>query len=191
MDPRDLQETIMTPYLVGLLALVGMLLVVRFAIAYVRLRGARVVTCPETQTQAGVELNAGKAAASAAVGLTSYRLAACSHWPERAGCGQMCLAEIQSSPVDCLVRTRLETWYEGQSCAICTRPIGRIDWYERRPALLAPDRQTLAWPDVDASHLDQILATHRPVCFDCHVAETFRRTHPELVLDNPYAEPPR
>jgi hypothetical protein len=180
----------MTAYFVGLLSLVGVLLVVRFVVGYVRLRGARVVTCPETQTKAGVELDATRAAAAAAIGAHALRLTSCSHWPERGGCGQTCLAEIQASPMDCLVRTHLAKWYGDQPCAICKRPIGHIDWHERRPALLAPDGRTLTWADVPAEQVDDILVSHRPVCFDCHVAETFRRTHPELVLDNPYAVPP-
>jgi hypothetical protein len=28
-----------------------------------------------------------------------------------------------------------------------------------------------------------VLATHRPVCWNCAVAEGFRRAHPELVTD--------
>jgi hypothetical protein len=28
-----------------------------------------------------------------------------------------------------------------------------------------------------------VFSTHRPVCWNCHVTETFRRLHPELVVD--------
>jgi hypothetical protein len=47
------------------------------------------------------------------------------------------------------------------------------------------------WEEVPAETLPDVLASHRPVCFDCYVSETFRRDHPELVLDNPWtrAEP--
>jgi hypothetical protein len=44
------------------------------------------------------------------------------------------------------------------------------------------------WPDVAPETLPQVLATHKPVCFDCYVAETFRREHPELVVDNPWRQ---
>ena len=48
-----------------------------------------------------------------------------------------------------------------------------------------PDHATQSHRD----HMDALaLATHRAVCFDCSVAETFRREHPELVLDNPWAK---
>jgi hypothetical protein len=163
---------------------------VRFSRAYFRLRGTRVVTCPTDQSRPAVELNAGKAATGALFGSPTFVLTGCSHWPERHDCGRQCLAEIQAAPIDCLVRTHLTKWYDGRNCALCQRPFGTIEWHERRPALLAPDARTLAWSDVDAAQLDQVLRTHKPVCFDCHVAETFRRTHPELVLDNPHASPP-
>ncbi len=185
------KERIMTAYLVvTVFALALIYLGVRFSRAYFRLRGPRVVTCPQDHGQAAVDINVRKAAAGATVGTPRFALTNCSHWPERQACGQECLKEIEAAPFDCLVRTHLERWYERKTCAICRRPIGAIDWYERSPALLAADRKTLAWSDVDASRLDAILATHAPVCFDCHIAETFRRTHPELVLDNPYAPPP-
>jgi len=181
----------MAAYLVVAAIAVALVYVgVRFGRAYFRLKGERVVTCPADQTKAAVDINAGKAAASAVFGTPSFTLTTCSHWPERSGCGQACVSQIQSSPIDCLVRTQLGKWYEGKTCVLCHRPVGDIDWYERRPALRTPDGVTVAWPDVDAVHLEEILRTHAPVCFDCHVAETFRRTHPELVLDSPYAAPP-
>ncbi len=181
----------MTAYLVvTVFALALIYLGVRFSRAYFRLRGARVVTCPEDHTQAAVDIDARKAATGATFGSPRFALTGCSHWPERQACGQECITEIEAAPFDCLVRTHLARWYEHKSCAVCQRPIGTIDWHERHPALLTPDRKTVAWAEVDASRLDAILATHKPVCFDCHVAETFRRTHPELVLDNPYASPP-
>ncbi len=181
----------MTGYLiVAAIALALVYVGIRFSRAYFRLRGTRVVTCPQDRSTAAVEINAGKAARRAIVGSPAFALTACSHWPERQACGRQCLAEIEQSPIDCLVRSHLEKWYEGRSCALCHRPVGAIDWYERRPALLTPDNKTLMWSDVDATHLDELLGTHKPVCFDCHIAETFRRTHPELVLDNPYAAVP-
>ncbi len=181
----------MTVYLVVTAVAVALIYCgVRFGRAYFRLKGTRVVTCPADQSTAAVEVNTRKAATAAVFGSPSFSLTACSHWPERHQCGRQCLSQIDAAPLDCLVRTHLAKWYEGRTCALCLRPFGPLDWTERHPALLAPNNRTLSWTDVDASRLDEILRTHRPVCFDCHVAETFRRTHPELVLDNPHAEPP-
>ncbi len=163
---------------------------VRFSRAYFRLRGTRVVTCPADHSKAAVDINARKAATAAVIGHQSFDLTTCSHWPERQACGRDCLQQIEAAPFDCLVRNRLTAWYEGKLCVLCRRPVGQIDWYERRPALLTPERRTLIWSEVDAPRLDEILRTHQPVCFDCHIAETFRRMHPELVLENPHAAPP-
>ncbi|MGD1105110.1 MAG: hypothetical protein ABSA59_23955 [Terriglobia bacterium] len=53
------------------------------------------------------------------------------------------------------------------------------------PALLAPDSKTLSWGAVAAEKLPDIFATHKAVCWSCHIVETFRREHPELVTDRP------
>ncbi len=180
----------MTLYISLAVALVFVYLGFRFSRAYFRLRGTRVVTCPADQSDAAVDVNVRKAAAAAVFGAPAFSLTACSHWPERQTCGRQCISEIEASPVDCLVRTHLTRWYEGKSCAICRRPFGAIDWYERRPALLSPQRMTVAWEDVNPAQLAEVLSSSQPVCYDCHVAETFRRTRPDLVLDNPYAPIP-
>ncbi len=181
----------MTSYIIVTAIAIALIFIgVRFSRAYFRLRGTRVVTCPADQSSAAVEVNARKAAAGAVFGSPAFALTGCSHWPERHDCGRQCLAAIQAAPIDCLVRTHLARWYEGRKCTLCQRAFGPIEWTERHPALLGPDNRTLGWQDVDATRLDEVLGTYRPVCFDCHVAETFRRTHPELVLDNPHAEPP-
>lgn len=181
----------MTAYLVATLIVVAVALVaVRLAWNFFRLRGTRVVTCPETQQHAAVDIGALSAAATGLVGSPRFRLNACSHWPEKQGCGQTCIAQIEQAPFDCLVRTQLERWYQGKSCVACRREVGTIDWYDRRPALLSPENRPVMWQELKAEQLYEILGTHKPLCFDCYVAETFRQTHPELVLDNPFAPPP-
>lgn len=72
--------------------------------AWVRLRGSRVIACPENRQPAGVELDLRYAALTAAVGRPHLRLRDCSRWPERASCGQICLMEIEEAPEDGLVR---------------------------------------------------------------------------------------
>jgi hypothetical protein len=36
--------------------------------------------------------------------------------------------------------------------------------------------------------MSDVMRTHEAICWDCHVAETFRRQRPDLVLDNPFAK---
>jgi hypothetical protein len=158
---------------------------------YFRMRGARVVTCPENAQPAAVTVDAGHAALTSAGGHERLRLDTCSRWPERAGCGQECLKQIEAQPVDCLVRTQVSRWYADKTCAICGKALGAIDWAEHKPALRAPDGRTLEWHDVRPETMHEVMATHAAICWDCHVAETFRRQRPDLVLDNPFPNPPR
>jgi hypothetical protein len=151
-------------------------------------RGTRVVTCPETRTVAAVEVDAGLAVASqASTGYPALRLRACSRWPERRDCGEECLAEVWVAPEDCLVRTMLVRWYRGKGCVFCKRPIGDIHWSDHKPALRLPSGATVAWHAIRAEGLPDMLRTCAPVCWNCHVAETFRHDHPELVVDDPVA----
>ncbi|MGH9366810.1 MAG: hypothetical protein ACRD3M_03940 [Thermoanaerobaculia bacterium] len=153
--------------------------------AYRKYRGKRVITCPETRAPAAVELDALHAVSSELTGSVDLRLQSCSRWPEREGCGQECLAQIEAAPEDCLVRTMLTKWYRGAACVLCGRDIGEIRWSERKPALMSPDRKTLEWDEVPPDELPSVLATHYRICWDCHIAESFRARHPELVLDDP------
>lgn len=159
--------------------------------AYRKYRGRGVLTCPETLAPVAVELDAARAALGEIAGHTDLRLQSCSRWPERQDCGQECLQVIEHSPEDCLVRTILTKWYRGASCRLCGRDVGEIRWSEHRPALLGPDRKTREWDEVPAQELPSVLKTHGPVCWDCHMAETFRAAHPELVLDDPLHRAPR
>lgn len=158
--------------------------------AYLTYRGTRVVTCPESGAPAAVEVNTRLAVASlASTGQPTLRLASCSRWPKRRDCGQECLAQIEAAPADCLARTMLIRWYEGQRCVFCHRSIGEIRWSDHKPALRTPDGETVGWHAIRAEELPSVLASHLPVCWNCHVAETLRRQHPELIVDDP--APPR
>jgi hypothetical protein len=152
-----------------------------FGRRYVALRGTRLVECPETKAPAAVDIRAAKAALGQHLSLST-----CSRWPENQACGRQCLAQIERAPADCLVRNVVTKWYENKDCAVCHRPLGEIDWIERKPGLIDAAGLSRPWPDVPPERLPQALATEQPICFDCYVAATFRREHPELVLDNPW-----
>jgi hypothetical protein len=155
----------------------------RLAGAWLKYRGRMVITCPENQRPAGVLVDAPHAAATGLGGLPEFRLSNCSRWPERADCGRECLQQIADSPENCLVRNVLVRWYQGKNCAWCDRPIGEIHHAEREPALLMPDRTSLAWAEIPAERLQETLAAALPLCFSCHTANTMVRTHPDLVID--------
>jgi hypothetical protein len=153
---------------------------------FLRMRGARLVSCPENHCVAAVELDAKDA------GLKSFRsgdylcLQDCSRWPDRKDCGQECLTQIEALGNGCLVRNIVAGWYKEKACVYCHKPVGDPnDWAGHVPALLTPDAQTVSWEDIPAEKLPEVLTTHKPVCWSCHIAESFRRQHPELVTDRP------
>jgi hypothetical protein len=158
---------------------------------FVRMRGDRVVACPDNNQTVAVHVDARHAALTSAAGHERLRLESCTRWPEKAGCGQECLKQIEAQPMDCLVKTQVDRWYTDKTCALCGKALGMIDWTERRPALRSPEGVTVEWRDVKPERIHEIMATHTAICWDCHVAETFRRQRPDLVIDNPHASQTR
>jgi hypothetical protein len=51
--------------------------------------------------------------------------------------------------------------------------------------LRVPDGRTLDFAQITSEQLVAHLDECAPVCFDCHLAEQFRREHPELVTERP------
>ena len=151
------------------------------AFTYVRYRGARFVKCPENHKIEAVAVDAGKAAFSASIGNPHLVLAECTRWPEMKGCGQECLRQIEYGPEACLVRNVVAHWYNGRRCAICGDSFGEIHWHDHAPALLDHDGRTVQWRDVPLAQLTAYLDTHDPVCWNCHIVQTFRLEHPELI----------
>jgi hypothetical protein len=149
---------------------------------YRKYRGKRLITCPETRKTEAVEIATGKGALKAVLG-RELRLKDCTRWPERADCGQDCLSQIEAAPHDCLVTNIIANWYQGKVCAFCGKPFTHLEWHEHRPALLDPEGNTVQWHEVPAQLLPEIMLTHKPVCWQCHVHESFRHQHPELVTD--------
>lgn len=152
---------------------------------YFKFRGKRIITCPENHQPAAVSVAAGKAAVEATVHAPDLELSECSRWPEKASCGQECLSQIKEAPEACLVSNIVNQWYAGKSCVYCHKPFGEIHWHDHAPALINLKRRTIQWNEVPLGKLKQTLATHWPVCWNCHIAETFRRQHSEMVTDRP------
>jgi hypothetical protein len=165
----------------GTLLLVWLIEGVKFYRTY---HGKRIITCPETRRPAAVEVAAARGAFSTLVA-PELRLRDCSRWPEKKDCGQFCLSQIEAAPEDCLVTSIINRWYLGKHCVYCSRPFLRLEWNEHRPALRDAAGATVQWNEVPAEKLPEVLATHAPVCWHCHVAESFRHQHPELVTDRP------
>ena len=150
---------------------------------YFKYRGQREVTCPETKRPAAVHVDAIKAARVAMTGKQWIGLDQCSRWPERQNCGQDCLSQVNADPENCLVWNMVAAWYRGKSCAYCQKPFGEIHWHERHPALLSPGHIAKQWNEIPAETLPDVFQTYLPVCWDCYIAETFRRQNADKVLD--------
>jgi hypothetical protein len=151
-----------------------------------RWRGARIVTCPENEAPAVVQVDASYAARTAVAGDRVLRLSKCSRWPEKEGCRQECLDQIEAAPQDCLARSMITAWYGGTTCAFCGKPFDHIEWTLHPPGVLTPDeKQVLAWDRIPLETLPEALATHHPVCWDCLVIESVVRERPDLVTLRP------
>lgn len=150
---------------------------------WARMRGARLVTCPETGRTAAVTIDAGRAAIRSLVDTEpEARLAGCSRWPERAHCDEACLPQATSGE-DSTVHHYVDRWFAGKQCVLCAKPIREVDFLNHHAALRDSTGHTHAWTDIAPERLPDLLPTMLPVCWDCHIAETFRRLHPELVVD--------
>ena len=93
--------------------------------------------------------------------------------------------QLDVAPAKCLVRSVLTKWYRGRKCAFCQKPFGEIELIDHKPALLSPEGVTVEWAAIPISVVNDTMANHLPVCWNCHVAQTFRREHPDLVVERP------
>lgn len=177
----------------ALVAATGLILFLLTAIkgirTYLKYRGKRLIYCPENRKPAAVEVDALRAGFADAKETPHLELRQCSRWPEMRDCGQECLSQIEHAPEDCLVRTIVSQWYAGKACAVCGHPIHEVEWMGHKPALLDPNSKTIYWDGIRAEMLPEVFKTHLPVCWDCHIASTLLREHPDVVTHRPW--PPR
>jgi hypothetical protein len=93
------------------------------------------------------------------------------------------LKQIVADPENCLVWNIVSNWYLGRSCVYCHKRFSVLRRFDHAPALMREDRTTIKWDQIRPDQLPEILSTAKPVCWNCHIAETFRRVHPELVIE--------
>src|SRR5579859_1354806 len=139
------------------LLLIGTVLAVYLGIAFtawLRLRGTRVVTCPETHKPAAVTIDTGHAAVTAVWEKADLKLATCSRWPERHECGQACVPQIVEGGDETRARTIAAHFFEAQRCAICQHPIDAMNAATLQPGLLDPvTHEASAWDEIPAQDL--------------------------------------
>jgi hypothetical protein len=151
------------------------------------LRGQRIVTCPETGRPASVRIDVGHAIATLVDDPSAVRLQTCSRWPERGPCDELCAGEAQQ--YESAASRIVYAWAQDKACVFCGSPLVESDAVGHHVALLGANGVTREWLDIAAERLRQALATELPVCWNCHIAETFRRSHAELVTDRDFRKP--
>jgi hypothetical protein len=153
-----------------------------FIALYLKFRGKRIVTCPETHEPVSTEVNAALAAGTWLVTQPRFVVTACSRWPERAGCDQACAPQIEADADGTRVRDIVTDWYTERTCVYCKKPIedlrGAI-----APGLLSADGKLHEWSEIPAEDIPLTLAGSVAVCARCELAEDFRRRFPNRVLD--------
>ena len=149
-------------------------------------RGKRTVRCPETGEPAIVEVDALHASLTGIVVQPDIRLENCSRWPMKSQCGQECLVNLDVAPGECLVSGVLMRWYVGKKCVYCGKPAQELHWTDHKPALRSPAGELVEWSEVPIDKLSLVLKTHQPVCWDCYIAQSFLRDHPDLVVYRPW-----
>jgi hypothetical protein len=164
---------------------VGIRLLLRALAPY---RGSKIVNCPETEKPVIVEVDSLHAAMTTAVGAPELRLSSCSRWPLNANCGQQCLARLDIGSEDCLVRSVLAKWYRDKSCVYCGKHFDEISWLDHKPAVQSPDGILMEWNKVELESLTTVLDSYLPVCWDCYIAQSFLKEHPELVVYRPWSK---
>ena len=144
-------------------------------------RGDRIVTCPETRRDAAVQIDLGHAISALAPRVHAVRLASCSRWAERGSCEQPCLPEALR--YESAATRIVYAWAQNRTCSSCGKPLEESEVLGHHVALRGADGVTREWVDIAAERLREALDFELPVCWNCHVAEEFRRTHLDLVTE--------
>jgi hypothetical protein len=77
----------------------------------------------------------------------------------------------------------VDDWYKGKSCAYCQKPFCEIHWLDRQPALRGPDRNTAQRSEIPPENWPYVFQNFLSVCWNCFIAKSYRRPHPEQLVD--------
>jgi hypothetical protein len=151
-----------------------------------RFHGKMLVICPETLKLAAVRVNLARAATASVARHIQMRLRDCSRWPERSGCHQDCRVQVLRDPQGHRVWTIASHWFEGKNCVRCGKRIPPLSHYDHRPAVMGSEKITTQWDEIAAEKLPETFSKVRPVCWSCHMTDTFMREHPDLLVIRPW-----
>jgi hypothetical protein len=149
-----------------------------------KMRGKRVVVCPETRQPAGVTVDVGHAATTAVWEKADVRLKTCSRWPERGDCDQPCVAQIERAPDETRTKVIATHAFEQKACVICRKPIEAPNAATLQPGFMHPDTHVVnAWDEIAPKDLPDAVDHQWPLCANCTLAESFRQRYPDRVTD--------
>jgi hypothetical protein len=152
-----------------------------------KFRGPMLVTCPENQNAAAVKVAVFRAAVDEFAGRQRLQLKDCSRWPERQECDRNCLRQIERNPDEHRVWNVAAKWFAGKKCVLCRKPIEPVSHFDHAPALMKiVDRKTVEWTNVSFEKLPAAFAECVPVCWSCHMTETFLRKFPGRAVVRPF-----
>lgn len=151
-----------------------------------KFHGTMLVTCPENHKSAAVKPSVLRAAAGEFIKRPDLELTSCSRWPERRDCDQTCLFQVEKDPDAHRVWTIASKWFEGKKCFLCRKPIEPVSHMDHAPALMRRiDRKTVEWRNLPPEQLLDAFTECVPLCWSCHITETFLRKFPD-TLNRPY-----
>lgn len=152
-----------------------------------KFHGTMLVTCPENHKSAAVKPSLARAVAGGFLNRPGLELKACSRWPDLIDCDQTCLFQIEQGPDEHRVWNIATKWFEGKKCAICRKRIAPVSHVDHAPGLMTiDDRKTVEWRELPPEQLADAFAKCVPVCWSCHMTETFLRKFPDRALIRPY-----
>lgn len=166
-------------FLVGAVVLTGLPVALSLQ-EYYKNRGRQRVTCPDTKQPVEVTVDRKFVFRMALRGQEHSRLESCSRWPEKAECGQECLAQVDPSPEN--IERLLSQWYEGKNCAVCTRALTPGDWRASRLGVLDQNDRLVELREMTLERLASVLDNMRPLCWNCHQEEGARQAVPGARL---------
>jgi hypothetical protein len=141
--------------------------------SYFQNRERQSAICPENGERVDVEMDSKYAFWTAYRGQEHTRLKSCTRWPEKGDCGQECLEQVAPSPEN--VERLMLGWYQGKSCAICTRAITPSDWRRGRLGWLDDEHKLVELRHVNLKELQFALQAMRALCWTCHQEERIRQ----------------
>jgi hypothetical protein len=139
----------------------------------------RTIQCPENHTSCDIEIDRKQAILTSLQGQRDLCVKSCDRWPEKQGCGQECVMQIEPSP-SVLARI-FSQWYDGKHCARCNNQLSRDDWDHGHVAVLSAGN-LVEMREIPLEQLPQALVGCVPLCIRCHEEELAKQPTPEMFF---------